>query len=159
MMGRLDQNQERLFYSFCLDEAVPDDHLVRQIAAVLDLSWVHAELMVMASPWLGLQPEQHCGRPLRRHPAAELQESEERGSVRRGRLPAVPLGSLECTRPTATRIAVWYGTGEAVHINVSRSHNKANLGISAPVGFSARSGTGDCRAGGAGRSSVGPHSK
>jgi hypothetical protein len=23
---------------------VPDDHLVREIAAVLDLSWVHAEL-------------------------------------------------------------------------------------------------------------------
>ena len=43
-MGRLDQNQERLFYSFCLDEVVPDDHLVRRIAAVLDLSWVHAEL-------------------------------------------------------------------------------------------------------------------
>jgi transposase len=44
MMGRLDQNQERLFYSFCLDEVVPADHLVRRIAAVLDLSWVHAEL-------------------------------------------------------------------------------------------------------------------
>ena len=43
-MGRLDQNQGRLFYSFCLDEVVPDDHLVRQIAGVLDLSWVHAEL-------------------------------------------------------------------------------------------------------------------
>ena len=44
MMGRLDRNQERLFYSFCLDEVVPSDHLVRQIAAVLDLSWVQAEL-------------------------------------------------------------------------------------------------------------------
>src|ERR1035437_3709796 len=33
-----------LFYEFCLDEAVPDDHLVRKIDAVLDLSWVHAEL-------------------------------------------------------------------------------------------------------------------
>jgi transposase len=44
MMGRLDQDQGQLFYSFCLDEVVPDDHLVRQIAAVLDLSWVHAEL-------------------------------------------------------------------------------------------------------------------
>jgi transposase len=33
-----------LFYSFCLDEVVPDDHLARQIDAVLDLSWVHAEL-------------------------------------------------------------------------------------------------------------------
>src|SRR5512134_446778 len=44
MMGRLNQDQGRLFYSFCLDEVVPSDHLVRQIAAVLDLSWVHAEL-------------------------------------------------------------------------------------------------------------------
>jgi transposase len=44
MMGRLKQDQGRLFYSFCLDEAVPADHRVREIAAVLDLSWVHAEL-------------------------------------------------------------------------------------------------------------------
>jgi transposase len=33
-----------LFYEFCLDEVVPDDHLVRQINSVLDLSWVCAEL-------------------------------------------------------------------------------------------------------------------
>src|SRR5207344_1305631 len=44
MMGRLDHDQERLFYSFCLDEAVPRDHPVREIAAVLDLSWVRSEL-------------------------------------------------------------------------------------------------------------------
>jgi transposase len=44
MMGRLERGQEQLFYSFCLDEAVPDDHAVRAIAAVLDLSWVHGEL-------------------------------------------------------------------------------------------------------------------
>src|SRR5258707_630739 len=44
MMGRLNHDQGQLFYSFCLDEAVPDDHLVRQIAGVLDLSWVHCEL-------------------------------------------------------------------------------------------------------------------
>src|SRR6201987_2607277 len=44
MMGRLNQGQGRLFYSFCLDEVVPDDHLSRQIASVLDLSWVHTEL-------------------------------------------------------------------------------------------------------------------
>src|SRR5215472_17021381 len=44
MMGRLNHDQGRLFYSFCLEEAVPDDHLVREVAAVLDLSWVHAEL-------------------------------------------------------------------------------------------------------------------
>jgi len=43
-MGRLNRDQGQLFYSFNLDEAVPDDHLVREIAAVLDLSWVHAEL-------------------------------------------------------------------------------------------------------------------
>jgi transposase len=44
MMGRLNHDQGRLFYSFCLDEAVPADHLVREIAAVLDLSWVHSKL-------------------------------------------------------------------------------------------------------------------
>ena len=44
MMGRLNHEQGRLFCSFCLDEAVPADHLVRKIAAVLDLSWVHSEL-------------------------------------------------------------------------------------------------------------------
>jgi transposase len=44
MMGRHNRDQEQFFYSFCLDEAVPDDHLVRAIAAVLDLSWVYAEV-------------------------------------------------------------------------------------------------------------------
>ena len=43
-MGRLNHDQGRLFYSFHLDEVVPDDHLVREIAAILDLSWVHREL-------------------------------------------------------------------------------------------------------------------
>ena len=33
MMGRLNHDQEQLFYSFRLDEAVPDDHPVREIAA------------------------------------------------------------------------------------------------------------------------------
>src|ERR1700704_2658795 len=44
MMGRLKNDQGQLFYSFCLEEVVPDDHLVRGIASVLDLSWVRAEL-------------------------------------------------------------------------------------------------------------------
>jgi transposase len=44
MMGRLRREQHQLFYSFRLEEAVPDDHSVRAIAAVLDLSWVHGEL-------------------------------------------------------------------------------------------------------------------
>ena len=43
-MGRLKRNQRQFFYSFCLDEVVPDDHRVREIAGVLDLSWVYAEL-------------------------------------------------------------------------------------------------------------------
>ena len=43
-MGRRKSEQGRLFYEFDLDEAVPDDHLVRKIGAVLDLSWVHGEL-------------------------------------------------------------------------------------------------------------------
>ena len=50
MMGQLNQDQGQLFYSFNLDEAVPDDHLVRKIAAVLDLSWVHGELAAYYSP-------------------------------------------------------------------------------------------------------------
>jgi hypothetical protein len=34
MMGRHNRDQGQLFYSFCLDEAVPDDHRAREIAAV-----------------------------------------------------------------------------------------------------------------------------
>jgi transposase len=44
MMGRLNHDQGQFFYSFRLDEAVPDDHPVRAIAGVLDLSWVYSEL-------------------------------------------------------------------------------------------------------------------
>jgi transposase len=44
MMGRLNHDQEQFFYSFRLDEAVPHDHPVRGISAVLDLSWVRSEL-------------------------------------------------------------------------------------------------------------------
>ena len=43
MMGRLNRDQGQLLYCFDLDEVVPEDHLVRAIAAVLDLSWVYAE--------------------------------------------------------------------------------------------------------------------
>jgi transposase len=44
MMGRLKHDQGQFFYSFRLNEAVPGDHPIRQIASVLDLSWVHLEL-------------------------------------------------------------------------------------------------------------------
>jgi transposase len=44
MMGRLNHDQAQFFYSFRLDEAVPNDHPVRESASVLDLGWVHSEL-------------------------------------------------------------------------------------------------------------------
>jgi transposase len=54
MMGRQEGGQGQFFYAFDLDEVVPPDHLVRQIAGVLDLSWVHKEL----APYYS-----HTGRP------------------------------------------------------------------------------------------------
>jgi transposase len=50
MMGGSSQDQGQLFYSFNLEEVVPDDHLVRAIARVLDLSWVRAKLAPHYSP-------------------------------------------------------------------------------------------------------------
>src|SRR5271168_3211302 len=44
MMGRLKSEQVQLFYQFNLEDAVPDDHLVRRIDAALDLSWLRSEL-------------------------------------------------------------------------------------------------------------------
>lgn len=44
MMGRRNRGQGQLFYEFHLDEAVPEDHLVRKIAALLDLLWAYTEL-------------------------------------------------------------------------------------------------------------------
>jgi transposase len=49
-MGRLNRDQGQLFYCFNLEEAVPEDHQVRRIAEVLDLSWVRAELAPRYSP-------------------------------------------------------------------------------------------------------------
>ena len=40
MMGRREIGQGQFFYSFDLDKVVPPDHLVRQINALLDLSWI-----------------------------------------------------------------------------------------------------------------------
>ena len=50
MMGRLNRDQGQLFYSFCLDDVVPDDHRVCETAAVLELSWVRTELAPYYSP-------------------------------------------------------------------------------------------------------------
>ena len=44
MMGMAVGRQDRLFYSFNLEDRVPTDHLLRQIDAVLDLSWLRGAL-------------------------------------------------------------------------------------------------------------------
>jgi transposase len=44
MMGEPVGRQERLFYEFDLEDVVPDDHLLRKIDAVLDLSWLRGEM-------------------------------------------------------------------------------------------------------------------
>jgi transposase len=54
MMGRRKGEQGHLFYAFDLEAVVPDDHQVRSIASVLDLSWVRGELAPHYS---------HTGRP------------------------------------------------------------------------------------------------
>ncbi len=54
MMGRRKSDQGQLFYAFDLEAVVPDDHQVRRIAAVLDLSWLRNELAPHYS---------HTGRP------------------------------------------------------------------------------------------------
>src|SRR5499426_3151109 len=50
MMGAAEAPQEQLFYEFRHNEVIPGDHLVREIAAVLDLTWVRAELASCYSP-------------------------------------------------------------------------------------------------------------
>ena len=44
MMGEQLGRQDRLFYEFCLEDRIPADHVLRRIDAVLDLSWLRAEL-------------------------------------------------------------------------------------------------------------------
>src|ERR1700685_3171665 len=54
MMGRREVGHGQFFYAFDLNQVVPADHLVRQIDGVLDLDWVHKELVPYYS---------HTGRP------------------------------------------------------------------------------------------------
>src|ERR1700692_41619 len=44
MMGRLKSEQGQLFCQFNLEDAVPDDQLVRRIDAALDLCWLRRDL-------------------------------------------------------------------------------------------------------------------
>ena len=54
MLGEQVGQQDRLFYEFDLEDRVPSDHLLRRLDAVLDLSWLRAELAPFYS---------HTGRP------------------------------------------------------------------------------------------------
>jgi len=54
MLGEQVGLQDRLFYEFDLEDRVPNDHLLRRLDAVLDLTWLRAEL----SPFYS-----HTGRP------------------------------------------------------------------------------------------------
>src|ERR1700758_5389599 len=54
MMGRRKGEQGQLFYAFDPESVVPEDHQVRRIAVVLNLSWVRAKL----APYYS-----HTGRP------------------------------------------------------------------------------------------------
>src|SRR5437763_14680858 len=45
--GAAQSRHRAAVYSFSIEEVVPEDHLVRKLAAVLDLSWVHAELALL----------------------------------------------------------------------------------------------------------------
>ena len=54
MMGQHGGNQNRLFYSFNLDDHIPPDHLLRGIDRFLDLS----ELRTHLAPYYS-----HTGRP------------------------------------------------------------------------------------------------
>ena len=54
MMGSNDKPQDELFYAFNLDDMVPQDHLLRDIDRVLDLSNLREHL----APYYS-----HTGRP------------------------------------------------------------------------------------------------
>ena len=44
MMGRLEADQERLFYNFRLEDQVPANHLLRKLDALLDFDMVRKQL-------------------------------------------------------------------------------------------------------------------
>ena len=63
MMGRLKSEQGQLFYRFDLNDAVPEDHLVRMIDAALDLSWLCSKLAARLNSRNLQNPPVHAGAP------------------------------------------------------------------------------------------------
>ena len=113
MMGRRDQGQGQLFYEFRLDEAVPDDHLVRKIGALLDLSWVYAEARTLL---LGDWP------PLDR-PCADDSDADHRVRIRH------PVGAADLPGGPGNLAYRWFcelGLEDAIpdHSAFSRARNE-----------------------------------
>ena len=49
MMGQLPASQNALFYDFCLEKHIPEDHLLRQIDQLLDFDQIHQHLELFYS--------------------------------------------------------------------------------------------------------------
>ena len=92
MMGRLNQDQGQLFYSFCLADAVPNDHPIREIAAVLDLKWVYAELA----------PHYSQDRPALDRSGADVADADHRLPV------CDPLGAALCREVKVNLAYRWF---------------------------------------------------
>jgi hypothetical protein len=60
MMGRPKSEQAQLFYQFDLNDAVPEDYLVRKIDGALDLSWLCGELAPRLRGLLGVPLRRWC---------------------------------------------------------------------------------------------------
>jgi transposase len=54
MMGQLPQQQNALFYEFCLEDHIPEDHLLRQIDQFIDFHQIRDHIKSYYS---------HTGRP------------------------------------------------------------------------------------------------
>ena len=57
MVGRLEDHQQSLFYDFCFEDHVPQNHLLRQIARASDLSDVRRQLAPYYSAMGSLDPK------------------------------------------------------------------------------------------------------
>lgn len=53
MIGRQDRWQEDLFVAAPLRDLIPDDHILKQVNDVLDLSWLGDEVRDLYSEWQG----------------------------------------------------------------------------------------------------------
>jgi hypothetical protein len=85
----------QLFYDFCLEDHVPDDHLLRRIDRFLDLSDVRQQLKpfycTIGRPSIGADDPDAVRRLLPRHPLRA--SAMRRGSLESGLTLVLPLGA------------------------------------------------------------------